>query len=641
VTRHIYRVVHLLAVFLLAACAVPVDRAPRPRVESEPPAAAVQATPIVPEDRAASGLPPTPVPPSEGLLPFRSQPPAAPRQSVFGVNSHVASRYPNFGTLDQPVSVVQQLGAGWAREDVQWSRVERLPGAFDWAWHDRVFGAYRGAGINVIGVIGGPAAGWATATADDPSDRVSFYAPDPDRYAIFAGQVAARYKGIVKVWEIWNEPENAAFWQPAPDPASYARMLIKASAAIKAVDPEMIVLNGGLVPYDPTFLNALAAHGAWSAFDVISAHPYVDPFTPEAAQIDLVGIGNVRQLAARYGSKPIWVTEYGWGTGPCERDPAGRTDEQQQANYLVRGAALLRSAGAERVLWYNLKDRQQPCYGLLRGGTGDEDYTSLKPSATALRVLGEQIGGATPLGGQDVMPRQEALGFEDAAGWGAPYPLDKPRLDITTAQVHSGQAAGRITYRFDAGGNDYIAFPRTGATPLPADTTRIGLWVYGDGSGHIVDLRLADEQGETLQYRLGFIGPPGWQFLSTPITGEVEPGNRITAGNGRLDGALRVHELVIDDYPNGSGGSGVIYVDELTAFQGPEVYAQRFSAGNDIVDVVWSPAEHTLPFPIQTAEVTVVSRDGATQTLPAAKGYVTLTVGPAPIYVRRREAAAP
>jgi hypothetical protein len=128
--------------------------------------------------------------------------------------------------------------------------------------------------------------------------------------------------------------------------------------------------------------------GAWDSFDVISVHPYVDPHTPEEGQIEVVGIENVARLAEHYGHKPIWVTEYGWTTGPCERDPQGLTDEEEQANYLVRGAALLRGAGAERVLWYNLKDHpQQPCYGVLHGGSREEDYESPKPSAIALRVL--------------------------------------------------------------------------------------------------------------------------------------------------------------------------------------------------------------------------------------------------------------
>ncbi|HEY0604668.1 MAG TPA: beta-galactosidase [Herpetosiphonaceae bacterium] len=552
--------------------------------------------------------------------------------SVFGLNSHIASRYPDYGSLSRPAGLVKDLALGWVREDVQWSRVEPQPGRFDWSWHDKVFDLHRSTGVNIIGVIG-PAVGWATPEPSDPGNGVSYFAPDPDRYAAFAKAVAARYKGKVQAWEIWNEPENGNFWKPAPDPAAYSRLLIQTYAAIKSVDPSVTVLSGGVVPFDPTFLNAVAAHGAWGSFDALSVHPYVDPFTPETAQIDVVGIKNVQTLAARYGSKPIWATEFGWGSGACERDPVGRTNEDQQANNLVRGGVLLRGAGAERVLWYNFKDPQQPCYGLVRGGGSGSDYGQLKPAAIALKVLSQQIGGAQPLGAQDVMPSQVVLSFDDARGWGAPFPVGKPPITASTEQVRSN-ASGRIIYEFTSADNDYVAFPRSENTPLPANTTRVGLWVYGDGSGHMLQARIADEQGEVLQYRLGYIGAPGWQFLSASLTGEVEPGNRITGGNGRLDGALRLRELIVDDSPNTATGSGRFFIDDFTAFQGTDVYVQRFAAGGEVVDVVWSPTGGTARIPSASASATVTQRDGGSASIRAENGTLNLSVGPAPIYVR-------
>jgi polysaccharide biosynthesis protein PslG len=564
---------------------------------------------------------------------------AAPGDSAFGFNSHIASRYPDFGSLDRPAALVNDLAVGWVREDVQWHRVEEQPGRWDWSWHDRVFDAHRRNGVKIIGVIG-PAVGWATPEPNDGSREVSFFPPDPDRYAAFAREVALRYKGRVQAWEIWNEPENAIYWRPAPDPAAYARMLIKASAAIKSVDPNVTVLSGGVVPFDPSFLNQVAANGAWSSFDALAVHPYVDPHTPEAAQIDVVGVRNVQNLAARYGSKPIWVTEFGWGSGACERDPQGRTDEEEQANYLVRGAAMLRGAGAERVLWYNFKDQERPCYGLVRGDGGATNYSSLKPSAIALRTLSQQLDGTQPRGPQDVMPRQVVLPLDDANGWGAPFPQGKPAIVGSTAQVRSGSGSIAISYQFTSGDNDYVAFPRNPATPLPGGTTRLGLWVYGNGSGHMLQIRVQDQENEVLQYRLGYIGAAGWQFLSASLTGEVEQGNRITGGNGRLDGALRLKELIVDDDPNTATGSGTFYADELTAFTGGEVYAQRFQAGNEVVDVLWSPGGAQIQLPA-AANGVVTDRNGVRGPIEAINGVFNLTLGPAPIFVRYVPGSAP
>ena len=565
---------------------------------------------------------------------------AAPGDSVFGINSHITSRHPRFETLDEPATVVNSLKPGWVREDVQWARIEKAQGDFNWEWQDKVIRLHRSNGLNIIGVIT-PAVGWATPEPSDPTDDISYFPPDPDLYAGFVRQVAERYRGQVQAWEIWNEPENGIHWRPAPDPAAYARLLITASAAIKSVDPNVLVLNGGVVPFDPAFLNALAANGAWNAFDVLSVHPYVDPYTPENAQIDAVGILNVKTLIAKYGTKPIWATEYGWGTGACERDNVGRTDEETQANYLVRAATMLRGAGAERVLWYNFKDRQLPCYGLLRGAGGDEDYSQRKPAATAFRVLSEQVAGAQPLGPQQLMPSQQVLGFEDGSGWGPPFPVGKPQLVTSPAQAHSGRNSAQITYQFDGPGNDYVAYPRTSPTPLPAQTTKLGLWVYGDGSGHMIFLRVKDEQGEVLQFRMGFVGAPGWQLMTASLSGEVEPGNRLSGGNGRLDGALQLTELVIDDNPNEAAGSGTIFIDDLIGFQGGEVYAQRFQQDGEVIDVVWSPSGSSVQIPTSSASATIVERDGASRTTSPNAGMLQLNVGPAPIYVHHIPGSAP
>ncbi|MBA3943383.1 MAG: hypothetical protein H0X37_02335 [Herpetosiphonaceae bacterium] len=232
------------------------------------------------------------------------------------------------------------------------------------------------------------------------------------------------------------------------------------------------------------------------------------------------------------------------------------------------------------------------------------------------------------------MPHQIVLPFEDASGWGAPFPSGKPPITASTNQVHSGQSSEAITYQFATPTNEYVAFERSTPTPtpIPANTTKLGLWIYGDGSGHILQLQLTDAENETLQYRLGFIGQPGWQFLQTSITGPVEDGNRITkGGNGQLDGAVRIKALVVAPHPDTATGMGTIYVDDLTAFEGTEVYASRFRASDG--NGVWSPAGSTVQLPSASTTATITERDGATHTITAQNGMLSLNAGAAPIYV--------
>ena len=66
-----------------------------------------------------------------------------------------------------------------------------------------------------------------------------------------ASALAARYarKGV-QTFEIWNEPNNAIYWQPAPNPVAYTADLIAAYKAIKKVDSSSLVLIWWACPGD-------------------------------------------------------------------------------------------------------------------------------------------------------------------------------------------------------------------------------------------------------------------------------------------------------------------------------------------------------------------------------------------------------
>ena len=66
----------------------------------------------------------------------QSSPLAAPGQSAFGINSHIATRYPDESTLDIPAQLLAQAEVGWVREDFQMSWLEPQRDTFDWRFHD-------------------------------------------------------------------------------------------------------------------------------------------------------------------------------------------------------------------------------------------------------------------------------------------------------------------------------------------------------------------------------------------------------------------------------------------------------------------------------------------------------------------------
>jgi hypothetical protein len=556
------------------------------------------------------------------------KPPAPPS---FGVNAHLATRYPDPSSMHIPGGVLDDLGVEWVREDFHWYRVQPQRDVWDWHFNDAAVRELVQRDINILGVIGGPSAPWATPFRGDSTEYASFYAPDTDAFVAFARGVVKRYHRYIHHWEIWNEPDNINFWKPQPDPAAYANLLIRTSAAIKEIDPDATVLIGGFNPFDTTFFRTVLDAGAWDSFDVIAIHPYVDPLAPEegniAAAADLV-----RVLAGRHGSKPLWVTEVGWASGPGDNDPLGTTSEEHQASYLVRTMLLLWQAGIERTFWYTLKDDEGNPYGLIALGDGRLDYRRRKPAFEAFRMLNRQLTHAQFVERRDLFETTTLLDFETMDNWHRPF---QPNGTLQA----SGVGTARLTYNFTTDGNDYVAFECLEGLHIPTTTLHaLGMWVYGDGSGHELKVWVRDAEGEVLQFRLGFVDVPGWQFMSVPVHKIFYDGNRISgSGNGWVDTPARFQAIVLDDLYDGYQGTGTLYLDNLSVVSGREVYDLRFERGNDALDILWSPPGTRISLATRSTSGKLITLTGNGYTVePDERGRFSLTISDEPVYLWHR-----
>ncbi len=567
----------------------------------------------------------TPTPPPVHATVLHQEGPVGPPS--FGVNAHLATRYPDLATMDIPGSMLTELGVSWVREDFHWYRIQPYHDAWDWTVNDRAVRELVRRDINILGVIGGPSAPWATSYTGDGDQYASFYAPDTDAFVRYARAVVTRYHRYIDHWEIWNEPDNPHFWKPAPDPLAYADVLIRTSAAIKQIDPDATVLIGGFNPFDSDFIRKVLEAGAWESFDILAIHPYVDPLTPEAGNI-AAAADTVRVISDQYGTKPIWATEVGWSSGPGNNDSIGKTDEVHQASYLVRALLLLWESGVERSFWYALKDDEGNPYGLVALGTGRTDYRRRKPAFLAMRSLNRQLRGATFLERRDLFDKEVLLDFDRLSGnWIRPV---QPNGKLEASTI----GAARISYNFTTRGNDYVSFERKVAAPLNGLPYALGLWVYGDGSGHGVQVWIRDAEDEVLQFRLGVVGAPGWQFLSTPIVNTVNGSNRIAgSGNGRIDPPASLQAVVLDDFRDTYMGSGRVYIDNLTMIHGREVYDYRFTRGDMDLDILWSPPGTRVSLKSDASSGLLITQDGDEEVIYAREnGTFGLTVGPHPLF---------
>ncbi len=183
----------------------------------------------------------------------------------------------------------------------------------------------------------------------------------------------------VEAIEIHNEPNLSLEWRDQPpNAAEYTEMLRVAYQTIKAVDPNMIVVSGGLAPTETTpdrmavsdieYAREMLRLGAANWFDAFGYHPYGYNAPPE--QDPAIGRLNFRRteliwdLLVQYGvtDTQIWLTEFGWLRDPAE-DGVNCSDQDPD----FQGFAWLRVDGATQADYtaraFQYADRNWPWAG--------------------------------------------------------------------------------------------------------------------------------------------------------------------------------------------------------------------------------------------------------------------------------------
>jgi hypothetical protein len=185
-------------------------------------------------------------------------------------------------------------------------------------------------------------------------------APDnEDAWGDWVYSVVNEFKQYIKVWEIWNEPNQDKFFS-GKDPVKYTVFLKRGYTEAKRADPTCKVLGGSVVFTHQTALNFLSAiyeNGAKDYMDALSYHPYCSPYAPDdtSSPNPYIYLTKVRTIMANYSdTRPLWITEVGWTT-----NDNGEVGETNQANYLVKALQMARDWGwVETFIIYNWKDSE-------------------------------------------------------------------------------------------------------------------------------------------------------------------------------------------------------------------------------------------------------------------------------------------
>ncbi len=254
---------------------------------------------------------------------------------------------------------------------VAWPSLQPQKARWNFATLDKYVDMADDAGVDVLLPLGlSPT--WASARPEEKSSYKPGNAAEPanlDDWRIYVRTVATRYKGRIRIYEIWNEINLKGFYTGDLDTmVTLARI---AYEEIKSVDPDALVVSPSITGdgRNPEWLDRYLTQGGGKYADVIGYHFYVPKRAPEAI---LPVVRDVQAIMSKHGiaKKPLWNTEAGWwidNLSPTERLGAAgadwlRLDQQTAAAYVSRALILNWAAGVSRFYWYAWDNRDMGLY---------------------------------------------------------------------------------------------------------------------------------------------------------------------------------------------------------------------------------------------------------------------------------------
>lgn len=350
-----------------------------------------------------------------------------------------ASRFGINASDDLQIDAIQRLGMGWVRfENLKWPMMSKEPGyyAFDGSKGpvnaDRILQAYHDAGLEVLPYLFMTA---KYAAPEPEKENFRQQAPkDNALYAEFCRQASARFgasqrpaaelltadkqsgKGLLKVVELWNEPnlQDPGWGHWIGTTAAYLELLRAGAEAVKKTDPKMLISPAGWAGVDLDYVAELDTYTYADGrhpkdfIDLINVHQYTGASAPEIARVNTniqrdgkpvegpLLVERLQRLAdwrARaMPGKEIWMTETGFDTGGPRA-----VSWRDQAAFSPRNQIIMFGSGIDKIFTYRTVGDSPFLYGASGLMASNNRY---KPSfftmATLVRLV-DQFTRATLL----------------------------------------------------------------------------------------------------------------------------------------------------------------------------------------------------------------------------------------------------
>lgn len=225
-------------------------------------------------------------------------------------------------------------------------------------------GAYQDAGIGSLVIL----------TYDTYPNKPGPDASDSDwdnyigRFVNRAAQIAQLLQPYHPAYQVWNEPDHPVHpgYSPTLREAVFGRMLRRTRDAVKAVDPQALIVTAGLASGNPSWLTTvIKSLGGDLPADIVAFHPYGQ--RPESDWPNPNwGFGYVGNLLKAYykagKNKPLWITEMG-----IKEEDVGHSRDQA-AEFIRRYYQTIitrYSDNVQELLWFCYSDGMVPPFGLV------------------------------------------------------------------------------------------------------------------------------------------------------------------------------------------------------------------------------------------------------------------------------------
>ncbi len=274
--------------------------------------------------------------------------------SPFGINAHI----PPPVVVDE----VAAAGIGWVRIDFMWSLVEAERDVYRWEVYDALLDRLEASGLRPYATLQATPA-WATA-----GPEFSGVPRDPGDWQEFVYLAAARYRGRIPAWGIWNEPNLPRFWSGTR--RQYIdTILLPGARAVRAADPGALVGGPDLAhlssaDWDSWLRQVIAEAG--SVLDVVAHHVYPggggasDVFEElhdrPSWQPYRTTVREVLQASGWWG-RPFWLTETGVESGRVGWTPQADFYEEIVSDWYGPNP---RARWMDRVFFYQIHDPPAP-----------------------------------------------------------------------------------------------------------------------------------------------------------------------------------------------------------------------------------------------------------------------------------------